>query len=199
MSGGENFTMADTHNAFLVVDEAHATGVFGMRGEGLGYKADLVIGTFGKAFGIFGAYIACSKTIKDYLVNNCGGLIYATALPPSIIAGIDKALDIVPSMTAEREHLQTISALLRSGLDKMGYDVGGSQSQIVPMIIGDAGRTIEMSEYLKSQGFWVSAIREPTVPRGHSRLRFALSAAHKEEDVHNVLNAIADIKTFKVA
>ena len=191
--------LANKSNAFLIADEAHATGVFGERGEGLGHKADLVIGTFGKAFGIFGAYVACSKMIKEYLVNKCGGLIYATALPPSIVCGIDKALDIVVTMVEEREHLQVLSGLLRGGLQKMGYDIGDSKSQIVPMIIGDSGETLECSAYLKNQGYWVTAVREPTVPKSQSRLRFAVNASHKEKDIHNLLNALSHYKMAKAA
>lgn len=191
--------LADEHNAFLIVDEAHATGVFGERGQGLGQKADLIIGTFGKAFGIFGAYVVCSKTVKEYLVNNCGGLIYATALPPAIIAGIDKALDIVPTMSEEREHIHTMSSLLKNGLEKMGYEAAGTQSQIVPMIIGDAKKTLEISEYLKSKGFWAIAVREPTVPKGQSRIRFAVNAAHKEQDIFQLLNAIEHMRMSEAA
>jgi len=191
--------LADTHNAFLVVDEAHATGVFGTHGEGLGHKADLIIGTFGKAFGIFGAYVACTNIMKEYLVNNCGGVIYATALPPAVICGIKKALEVMPSLNEERANVHMMADLLRNGLNKMGYDTANSQSQIVPMIIGDASAALDMSNVLKSAGFWVSAVREPTVPKGQSRLRFAVNAAHKEMDIHIVLNAIATIKMHKAA
>ena len=191
-------TLADTHQAFLVVDEAHATGVMGYKGAGLGHQADLVIGTFGKAFGVFGAYVACSKTVKKYLINNCGGLIYATGLPPVILGGIEKALDIIPEMDAERTHLRVISSLLKNGLHKMGYDTGPSESQIIPMIVGDAGKAIEVSESLKSKGFWVTAVRAPTVPSGQARLRFALSAAHTEKDIYQVLKAIEDLKMAQV-
>jgi len=182
--------LADTHNAFLVVDEAHATGVFGENGQGLGQKADLIIGTFGKAFGVFGAYVACSNIMKEYLVNKCSGLIYATALPPAILYGVEKALDLMPSLNEERAHLQTISRLLKNGLQKMGYETGPTESQIVPMILGEAKAALDFSDYLKTQGYWVIAVRQPTVPKGQSRLRFSLSAAHAEKDIHDVLSAV---------
>ncbi len=191
--------LADKYNVFLIADEAHATGVFGTHGEGLGHQADLVIGTFGKAFGVFGAYVACSTIIKEYLVNKCGGLIYATALPPCILSGIEAALDIVPTMGEQREYLQTLSALLNQGLKKMGYDTAQSQSQIVPMILRDAGEALAMSDMLKSKGFWVGAVRPPTVPIGQSRLRFAINTTHKEQDIHQVLEAIAQHKMMQAA
>ncbi len=191
--------LGDQYNAFLIADEAHATGVFGSQGVGLGQKADLVIGTFGKAFGVFGAYVACSKIVREYLVNKCGGLIYATALPPAIVSGINAALDIIPSMAKEREHLKILSCLLSQGLQKMGYDTGQSKSQIVPMIIGDINAALAMSDKLKSKGFWVVTVRPPTVPMGQSRLRFAINSTHKEQDIHQVLEIIAQYKMAKVA
>lgn len=180
--------LAECYGCFTIVDEAHATGVLGERGAGLAGKADLVIGTFSKGLGSFGAYIACSTLTKDYLINKCGGVIYATALPPAVLGSMDAVLDLVPSMDAERAHLQTLAEDFRNGLHKLGYDTGASDTQIVPVIIGDSARTIEISEQIKDAGFWASAIRPPTVPEGSARIRFSFSAAHTEGDISALLS-----------
>ena len=99
-------TLAKKYNAFTIIDEAHSTGIMGDHGQGIAHQADVVIGTFSKAFGAFGAYIACSQNIKDYLVNKCAGLIYATALPPQVLGAIDAALEVIPDMNEERARSQ---------------------------------------------------------------------------------------------
>lgn len=182
--------LADKHGCFTVIDEAHATGVLGERGSGLAHKTDMVIGTFSKAFGSFGAYVACSQTMKDYLINKCAGLIYATALPPTVLGSIHAALDMIPSMDTERAHLHSMAATLRNELQALGYDTGESQTQIVPVVIGKSGKTLDLSAQLKDAGIWATAIRPPTVPDGSARIRFALSAAHTEEDITALVNAL---------
>ena len=186
------YKLRDQHNAFLIVDEAHACGVLGDNGKGLADKADLIIGTCGKALGSFGAYVVCTQPIKDYLVNHCGGLIYSTALPPSTIGAINAAIDLMPSLDNAREHVLTLAKNFRAELTNMGFDCGQSQTQIVPLILGDADKTIQMASTLKENGLWASAIRPPTVPQGSSRIRFAFSAAHRQEDVTQLLNIISD-------
>ena len=186
------YKLRDQHNAFLIVDEAHACGVLGDNGKGLADKADLAIGTCGKALGSFGAYVACKQSIKDYLINHCGGLIYSTALPPSTIGAINTAIDLMPSLGNAREHVLTLAENFRTELTNMGFDCGQSQTQIVPLILGDADKTIQMASTLKENGLWASAIRPPTVPQGSSRIRFAFSAAHRQEDVTQLLNIISD-------
>ncbi len=186
--------LAQKYDCFTIADEAHAGGVLGKGGRGLADKADMVIGTFSKAFGSFGAYIACSKTMKEYLVNKCAGLIYATALPPAVLGSINAALDIIPSMEKERTHLQTMAQHLRSELQNMGYDTGASQTQIVPVIIGASDNTIDISTRLKEAGFWATAIRPPTVPDNAARIRFALSAAHTEDDIAALIDAFRTLQ-----
>lgn len=177
------YTLAKKYDCFTIIDEAHSTGVLGTSGQGLAKQADLVIGTFSKAFGSFGAYIACSNTIKNYLINKCSGIIYATALPPTILGSIDAALDLIPMMDKEREYLKNLSQKFRDDIISMGYNCGKSQTQIVPIIIGDAQKTIDMSTVLKEHSLWVSAIRPPTVPPNTARLRFAFSSTHTENDL----------------
>ena len=181
----ELIDLAAAHHALLMVDEAHATGVMGSRGMGLtaGKDVDVTMGTFGKALGSFGAYMAGSKRIRDYLVNCCAGFIYTTALPPPVVGSIDAALDLVPGMEEGRASLRSNADFLRRGLEALGYDTGDSTTQIVPVILGNEEETLALSERLESNGFLAMAIRPPTVPRGQSRIRISLSTDHTREQV----------------
>ncbi|MBF0563198.1 MAG: aminotransferase class I/II-fold pyridoxal phosphate-dependent enzyme, partial [Alphaproteobacteria bacterium] len=174
--------LAQRHDAFLYVDEAHATGVLGPRGMGLAGafpgRVDLVMGTFSKALGGFGAYVACSRRLAGYLVNRCAGFIYSTALPPAVLGAMDAALDLVPTLEAERAHLHANADRLRVALADLGVDTGDSTTQIVPAMVGDAGRALAISRALEAEGILGIAIRPPTVPNGTSRIRFAVSAEH---------------------
>lgn len=187
--------LAEQWDAFLYIDEAHATGALGPGGRGLSALApgrvDLIMGTFSKALGGFGAYIAGSAALCDYLVNRCGGFIYATALPPAVLGAMDAALELIPTLDAERAHLAALSDRLRAGLAQLGVSDAGSVTQIVPAIIGEAAAALEVSRRLAAAGFLGVAIRPPTVPVGSSRIRFALSAAHGAEDVDALLAALA--------
>ncbi len=186
--------IAARHQAFLFVDEAHATGVLGPGGAGLSAEApgaiDLIMGTFSKALGGFGAYVAGSRVMIDYLVNTASGFIFTTAPPPAVLGAIDAALDLVPGMEAERAHLAALGDRLRSGLATLGIDHGASSTQIVPAVIGAETAALDISRKLEESGLLASAIRPPTVPPGTSRLRLALRATHAESDVDTLLNAI---------
>lgn len=186
--------LAEAHDAFLFVDEAHATGVLGPGGAGLSAEVpggiDLVMGTFSKALGGFGAYVAGSRVLIDYLINTSSGFIFTTAPPPAVLGAIDAALDLVPGMDAERAHLAALGDRLRAGLARLGIDHGASSTQIVPAVIGPEDAALALSAKLDAAGFLVSAIRPPTVPPGTSRLRIALHASHAEADVDALLAAI---------
>ncbi|MPS26322.1 8-amino-7-oxononanoate synthase [Pigmentiphaga sp.] len=190
--------VAERHGAFVYLDEAHATGVLGPRGAGLaslgGGRVDLAMGTFSKAMGSFGAYVAGSRQLCDYLVNTCSGFIYTTALPPPVLAAIDAALDLVPGMDDERRRLAGLGDGLRRALADQGLETGASSTQIVPAIVGEAGAALALSDGLRERGLLAVAIRPPTVPAGTSRLRIALSAAHGEEDVARLADAIAGLR-----
>ncbi|MBI3446762.1 MAG: 8-amino-7-oxononanoate synthase [Magnetospirillum sp.] len=188
--------LAKRWDAFLYVDEAHATGVLGAQGFGLspGHGADLAMGTFSKAMGSFGAYVACSAKLRQYLVNRASGLIYATAVPPAVLGAIDAALDLVPRMEAERTRLQMMARKLRNALQAAGLDTGASASQIVPVILGDEHRTLTMAKALEDRGILGIAIRPPTVPPGTSRIRFALSSVHSDADIDRLIAAILDCR-----
>ncbi|MGX5659910.1 aminotransferase class I/II-fold pyridoxal phosphate-dependent enzyme [Castellaniella ginsengisoli] len=187
--------LAQRHGAFLYLDEAHATGVLGPDGMGLsglgGGRVDLAMGTFSKALGGFGAYVAGSRALCDYLINACSGFVHTTALPPAVLGAIDAALDLIPGMRAEREALAAGADALRGALHALGLDTGASSTQIVPVLVGDERRALALSQALEAHGVLVTAIRPPTVPRGTSRLRIALSAAHTRADVDRLLDALS--------
>jgi 8-amino-7-oxononanoate synthase len=179
--------LAREHDAMLFVDDAHGTGVWGEHGAGLSSEADIAVGTFSKALGGFGGYVACSETMRDYLVNRCSGLIYSTALPPPVLGAIDAALDLLPTMDLERCRVAGISAGFRDGAYELGLDTGFSVTQIVPVILGTPEAALAMSGELRRAGLWAAAIRPPTVPNGTARLRFAFTTAHEYADVDQVL------------
>ncbi len=186
--------LSTQHGAMLYVDEAHATGVLGKRGAGLTADApgaQIVMGTFSKALGGFGAYIACPAMVREYLVNMCAGLIFTTAPPPAMLGAMDAALDLVPDMDAERAHLATLGKQLREGLEALGYDTLGSTTQIVPLVVGAESDALALGEYLLENGIAALPIRPPTVPRGTSRIRFALRSTLGEDDIAQVLAAVA--------
>ena len=183
--------LAREHDACLVVDDAHATGILGRAGSGLSADADIVIGTFSKALGGFGGYVASTETMRDYLINRCGGIIYSTALPPPVLGAIDAALDLVSGMDEERAHVARLAERFRAGASAIGLDTGASTTQIVPVILGSPQAAIAMSERLKRAGLWASAIRPPTVPIGTARLRVAFTAAHEDFDIDRLLDVLA--------
>jgi len=185
-------TLAEKYGAFLYIDEAHATGVLGANGFGLahGLKNALVMGTFSKGLGGFGAYAACSATLREYLVNRCGGVIYATALPPAVLGAMAAALELMPGLDAERAHVQALAADLRKRLEVAGFDTGASTTQIVPLILGEEKKVLALAAALEAEGFLAAAIRPPTVPAGTSRMRFTVSAAHRAEDVAALAAAV---------
>ena len=187
--------LARAHDAFLYLDEAHATGVLGPGGAGLSATmpgaVDLVMGTFSKALGGFGAYVAGSRKLCDYLANACGGFVFTTAPPPAMLGAIDAALDLVPTMEAKRARLVAHGGRVRAALHSAGYDTAGSSTQIIPAIVGGAEETLALARRLEADGILAAAIRPPTVPRGTSRLRLALKATHDEADIDRLIGAIA--------
>ena len=186
--------IAKAHDAFLYLDEAHATGVLGPEGAGLSREvpgaADLVMGTFSKAMGCFGAYVAGSRLLIDYLVNACGGFLFSTAPPPAMLGAIDAALDLAPGMEVERRRLADHGTHFRARLAEAGIDTAASTTQIVPVIVGEAEAALALSEALAADGLLAGAIRPPTVPPGTSRLRIALHATHDRADIDRLADAI---------
>ena len=185
--------LSQQYNTLLYLDDAHGLGIMGEKGMGLtAYKAgiDISLGTFGKAFGCFGAFITGSKLMCDYLINCCPGLIYTTALPPAIIGSINAALDIIPTLDKERTYLLQQVTDLQNKLRNLGYQVTKSSSPIVPVIIGDEKQALSLSQYLEANGILATVIRPPTVPKNTSRIRFVLSSQHQPEQINYLLELL---------
>ncbi len=150
------------------------------------------IGTFSKALGGFGAYVACSQSLRDYLINRCAGLIYSTALPPPVLGAIDASLDLLPSLDAERGHVARLAERFRLGAHMRGFETGASTTQIVPLIVGSNQAALSLSQRLRDAGIFATAIRPPTVPAGTARIRLAFTAAHDEADIDALLAALGE-------
>ena len=195
---GELIALAQEFGAHLHVDEAHATGVLGPHGKGLSAehpgRIDVVMGTVGKALGGFGAYVAGSRALIDFLVNRCAGFIYSTALPPSVFGALDAALDLVPGMERERAQVREHAERFRQAAKHRNLWTGASDTQIVPLLIGGNEATLQAQARLEEQGLLGIAIRPPTVPEGKARLRLSFSAGHSEADVATLCEALAGLE-----
>jgi len=195
----EIIALAQSYNAFLYLDEAHATGVLGHKGYGISTDFNLqpinhlIMGTFSKALGCSGAYIACSNIIKGYLVNKSSGFIYSTALSPMVIGAANKAWDMVKHLDDERHALMTKASRLRTTLKTIGFDTGNSETHIIPIIIGTASNTMKTQQQLSKDSIIVSAIRPPTVQPGKSCLRIALTSGHSDEDIDQLIFALKSL------
>ena len=169
------------YGAMLYLDEAHAVGLYGAHGLGMAEREgcideiDLLVGTFGKACGSVGAFLVCSADIRDYLINRSRSLIFTTALPPVVLCWNHFVMDKLSAMGAKRQHLRHLSEGLRRQLTEHGLNTGG-ETNIVPVIIGDAAKTVAGAKLLQDRGYYVLPVRPPTVPAGTSRFRLSLTA-----------------------
>jgi glycine C-acetyltransferase len=192
--------LADRYGALVMVDEAHATGVYEPDGAGLvaqlglGERVAIQMGTLGKALGGFGAYAAGSSALREFLINRCRSFIFTTALPPAVMAMGIAAIDLVKKEPGRRQALRRHCDTLRNGLVKLGFMLGDSRSQILPLRVGDAGACMELSANLLSRGIFAQGIRPPTVPPGTSRLRITLMATHTDEQLNRALRALYEVK-----
>jgi 8-amino-7-oxononanoate synthase len=189
--------LSKEHKLFCMLDEAHASGVIGPLGLGLSRTVDfeeipiLIMGTFSKALGVCGAYVASSEIIINYLINKASGFIYSTAQSPLLVHACSFAWDLAKTMDQERERILSLSLYLRSSLKKNGFVVLGDHTPIIPIVIGDEGEALQKAKELQKKGILVSAVRYPTVPKGQARLRFALCACHKKEDIDHLIKVMA--------
>jgi len=185
------------YDAFLYLDEAHSVGAYGKTGLGLCEQEDvikdidLLVGTFGKAFGSMGAFVVCHEILADYLVNKMRTLIFTTALPEINVAWTRFVFKRIRQMKQERIHLQKLSAQLRHGLKNHGFETMGD-SQIVPMIAGKNELALRWSEQLAGKGYWAMAVRYPTVPKGSARIRFSLSSAMRTDHIKKLIKTLAN-------
>lgn len=178
---------------FSIVDEAHAFGVLGEQGRGLARPvADIAVGTFGKALGLFGAFVLMPAILKEYLFNFSSPLIYSTALPEAHAASALDILAIIAAADKEREHLLEISGLMKSALLAEGFRARGD-AHIIAWEIGDENRAVALSQQLLDRDIFAFAARYPTVPPGRAMLRLGMTALHTEKDVAIFIAAVRDI------
>jgi 8-amino-7-oxononanoate synthase len=197
----EIIDLKDRFGAWLLVDEAHATGLYGVTGAGLlgetglSARAEVIMGTLSKALGSVGGYIAGSHTLIDWLVNRARSFIYSTALPPGVIAASRAAVELArgPEGAALRDRLRGNITRFHAGLPPRWRKHALSTSAIQPLICGEAAVALELSAFLRERGFLIPAIRYPTVPRQAARLRVTLSSAHADKDI-DALNAALAMK-----
>ena len=182
--------LADRFEAAVIVDEAHATGVFGERGRGVceqfgvEQRVAVRVGTLSKAVGCLGGFVAGSRELTDYLWNTARPQIFSTALPAAVCAAAAAAFEVIKQSPSRQQRLHELADRLRVSLRDCGFEIpAGCVAPIVPVIIGDPEATVETARRLEDRGFLVPAIRPPTVPNGSSRLRISLSCAHSHDDV----------------
>ena len=185
--------ICSNNDAFLIVDEAHAIGVFGQTGNGLVSNADMTIGTFGKAFGSHGAFLTCSQKMKDYLVATCKGLIYSTAPSPANIGSISAALDLVPKMRESREKIHFLAEHFKDKLVKLNLNILSEDSHIISISMKDAPTAYAYQKFLRDSGFWVKAIFPPTVTKKNTCIRFSICAFHDLEDINSLISSLASV------
>lgn len=192
-------TLAALQNdrTWLMVDDAHGLGVLGANGGGIveyfgldQTQLPVLVGTFGKALGTFGAFVAGSEVLIETLINKARSYIYTTALPPAWAEATLESVRQVKKDAAGREKLKALIARFRQGAFELGLNLSSSLTPIQPLLIGDAETALALSQNLYEAGVWVPAIRPPTVPVGTARLRIALSAAHTEKDVDYLLTLL---------
>jgi glycine C-acetyltransferase/8-amino-7-oxononanoate synthase len=189
--------LANRYDARVMVDDAHGTGALGPGGRGTvaaaGFESevDVVMGTLGKALGSYGAYACCDRTMAKYLVNTARTLIFSTALAPPAVAGALAALELLREQPARVDKLQRNARVLRESLKAEGLDVGGSETQILPLVIGEADAAVKASERALAHGVFAQAIRPPTVPQGSSRIRLAVMASHTKTELKLAAKVLA--------
>jgi 8-amino-7-oxononanoate synthase len=193
----ELLTLAERHDAWLVVDDAHGFGVLGAHGRGtlahFGIAASprlVLMGTLGKAAGVAGAFVAADPVVIDWLVNKARSYIFTTAASPIVAATLVESVNLLAAGDARRAHLFRLIAQLRDGLAGTRWQLCDSPTAIQPIVVGDNHEALALADALFERGLWVPAIRPPTVPKGTARLRVTLSAAHSEAQVAQLVDAL---------
>lgn len=188
--------LSSQYDCGLIVDEAHAVGVYGRCGGGLieelGITSQVLLklGTLSKALGSIGGYATGSRYTVDYLVNHCRSYLFSTSPPAAVAAAASAAVSLLPSYSDQRRKLRTTSMQLRERLRKLGWNIPLGDSPIIPVIVGDETTAMQLSENLLANGLVVPAIRPPTVPAGKSRLRISLSVDHTSQQIDLLLNTL---------
>jgi 8-amino-7-oxononanoate synthase len=189
--------LAEQHGAGLLIDDAHGFGVLGANGGGVvehfglsQQQVPILMGTLGKAFGTFGAFIAGSDALIEYLIQKARTYVFTTAMPAAVAEATRVSLGLLQQEAWRRQHLQALISRFRAGAEQQGLQLMDSATAIQPIILGDSETALLASERLLAQGFWVSAIRPPTVPAGTARLRITFSSLHTEQQVDALLEAL---------
>ena len=187
--------LARDHKSVIMVDDAHGTGVLGRGGRGTGNHfgvdplIDIKMGTLGKAFGSFGAYVCGSQILIDYLINTCRSFIYTTSLPPAVATCAMEGLRIIEREPERIDRLLKNIAFFRKGLSAIGFPMQLDPTPIIPVVVGNAHKALALAEGLFERGVFARAIRPPTVPEGTSRIRVTVSATHKKNQLEKALDA----------
>ncbi len=187
------------HEIYIIVDDAHGTGVFGNKGVGveelynLCGGMDIHMGTFGKSLGSFGAFVLSDEVVIDFLINRARTFMYTTALPPPALGAARAALKLVRESSSYKDELWSNIHYLRDGLEKVGFNLQDSFGPIVPIIVGEDKATVEMQEALLNKGLFLQAIRPPTVPSGTSRLRFTVVRGLTGDDMDRTIDALTEV------
>jgi glycine C-acetyltransferase/8-amino-7-oxononanoate synthase len=190
--------LKNRHSCLLMVDEAHATGLYGEQGGGLIQAAGLegevevVMGTFGKALGSYGAYVAGSQTLRDYLINRARSFIYSTGLPPAVVGASLAAVKLVRSSPDLRQQLAEKAAYFKECLRAAGLPGTAGPSHIVPVMVGSGTIALSLAEECCRQGLFATAIRPPTVPEGTARVRFSVTIHHQKADLAEAARLLMD-------
>ena len=192
--------LAERYDAFVMVDDAHASGVLGKNGAGtashfdLYGRVDIQLGTLSKALGVIGGYIAGSARLKDWLINRGRPYLFSTAHPPMVAAALIAALDVMETDPEPMERLWSNTRLWKQLLAEAGFDTMGSETPITPVYVGDEGEAQRMEKMLWEEGVYALSIVFPTVARGKARIRTMPSAAHSEEDLHEAAAAFVRVR-----
>ena len=194
--------LASRHDVWLLADDAHGFGVLGRSGRGSFEHLDvplappaILMGTLGKALGVFGAFVAGEAALIETLIQRSRTYIYTTALPPAVAEAVRASLKLVREEGWRREHLQTLVTQFRTGAQKLGFTLTSSPTPIQPLILGDAAAALTASRRLRENGILIPAIRPPTVPEGSARLRITFSAAHEAVHVDRLLEVLSGLKS----
>ncbi len=179
-----------------LIDDAHAIGLWGPHGRGRSEGFDVVVGTLSKTLGSQGGFVAGSREMMELLVSKARTFIYTTGLTPSAVAAAQAALSLIQEDPAPRERLIALSLLLRNGLHAKGFNTLTSESQIVPILLETEDKALALATSLYEQGIYAPAIRPPTVPAGECRLRFSVTSAHTESDIHQLLEKLTCQKVY---
>jgi 8-amino-7-oxononanoate synthase len=191
--------LKNRHNAVLIVDEAHGLGCLGPTGAGLAEESglldqvDILVAPLGKAAASAGALIASKKVVIDYLINKARPFIYTTAPSPACAAAALAAIRVIRQEPQRRRRLQDNASFLRNRLREMGLDIGQSTTQIIPVIAGSSEKALALAKGLEERGFFILAIRPPTVPKGTARLRISVQSDHTREQLENLCGAIEQL------